>query len=41
MILDGEDHNTIMADRSGTLTAETIAWFHRWLSAGSATVPGP
>ena len=47
VLVDGEDHNSIMWDRSGIMTKETIAWFEQWLgraasqpaTAAAATAP--
>jgi pimeloyl-ACP methyl ester carboxylesterase len=35
IVIDGEGHDTIFRDRSGTISRETLAWFRRWLA-----VPG-
>lgn len=32
ILLDNEDHDSIMQDRSEVLTRETIGWFKQWLS---------
>jgi pimeloyl-ACP methyl ester carboxylesterase len=36
IVIDGEGHDSIFRDRSGTISRETLAWFRRWLST-----PGP
>lgn len=36
VLIDGEDHNTIMRDRTGIMTKETIAWFEQWLRPGAS-----
>ena len=42
VLIDDEDHNTIMRDRTGIMTKETIAWFEQWLGQAAsqpATAP--
>lgn len=34
LVLEGEDHDTIFADRQGVIARETLAWFDRWLADG-------
>jgi pimeloyl-ACP methyl ester carboxylesterase len=37
ILLDGENHASIMQDRSGTLSRETVAWFRQWLVQGASS----
>lgn len=39
VLIPGENHETIMADRSGVMTRETLAWFDHWLSTPPADEP--
>lgn len=42
VLVDGENHNSIMWDRSGIMTKETVAWFEEWLrptASQPATAP--
>ncbi len=31
IVIDGEGHDSIFSDRSGTISRETLGWFRRWL----------
>jgi fermentation-respiration switch protein FrsA (DUF1100 family) len=33
VLLDGEDHSSIVADRTGTLATQGMRWLQRWLDA--------